>query len=62
MQTPMIDYLHLLLESVGEDAGEVASYIPELANADPDRLAVAVATLDGEVYVAGDADGAFTNQ
>lgn len=62
MQTPMIDYLHLLLESVGEDAGEVASYIPELANADPDRLAVAVATLDGEVYVAGDADVEFTIQ
>ncbi|WP_338891059.1 glutaminase [Rhodococcus sovatensis] len=58
----MIDYLHLLLESVGEDAGEVASYIPELANADPDRLAVAVATLDGEVYVAGDADTEFTIQ
>lgn len=62
MQTPMIDYLHLLLESCGEDAGEVASYIPELAQADPDRLAIAVATLDGEVYVAGDADVEFTIQ
>ncbi|KQR40574.1 glutaminase [Microbacterium sp. Leaf159] len=62
MQTPMIDYLTLLLESCGEDAGEVASYIPELAQADPDRLAIAVATLDGEVYVAGDADVEFTIQ
>ncbi|MFJ4998965.1 glutaminase [Microbacterium sp. NPDC088619] len=58
----MIDYLDVLLESCGEDAGEVASYIPELAHADPDRLAIAVATLDGEVYVAGDADVEFTIQ
>lgn len=62
MHTPMIDYLHLLLESVGEDAGEVASYIPELELADPDRLGIAVATLDGEMYVAGDADVEFTIQ
>ncbi|MCP1428278.1 glutaminase [Microbacterium foliorum] len=62
MQTPMIDYLQLLLDSCGADAGEVASYIPELADADPDRLAIAVATLDGEVYVAGDADVEFTIQ
>lgn len=62
MQTPMVDYLHLLLDSCGEDAGEVASYIPELAHADPDRLAIAIATLDGEVYVAGDADVEFTIQ
>lgn len=58
----MIDYLHQLVESVGEDGGEVASYIPELAQADPDRLAIAIATLDGEVYVAGNADDEFTIQ
>lgn len=62
MQTPMVDYVQFLLESVGEDGGEVASYIPELAHADPDRLAIAIATLDGEVYVAGDADVEFTIQ
>jgi glutaminase len=62
MQTPMMDYLELLMESVGADAGEVASYIPELANADPDRLAVAMATLDGEVYAAGETDAEFTIQ
>ncbi len=62
MQTPMRDYLSLLLETCGEDGGEVASYIPELAHADPDRLAIAVATLDGEVYTAGDADVEFTIQ
>lgn len=62
MQTPMIDYLNVLMESCGTDAGEVASYIPELAQADPDQLAIAVATLDGEVYGAGDADVEFTIQ
>ncbi|PQZ53535.1 glutaminase [Microbacterium sp. MYb54] len=62
MQTPMIDYLHFLLDSVGTDAGAVASYIPELAHADPDKLAVAVASPDGVVYVAGDADAEFTIQ
>lgn len=58
----MVDYIHDLLESVGEDGGEVAAYIPELANANPDRLAIAIATLDGEVYLAGDAADEFTIQ
>lgn len=62
MQTPMVDYLQALLDTVGEDAGEVASYIPELARADPDRLGIAIATLDGEVYVAGDCDVEFSIQ
>ena len=62
MQTPMTDYLDLLIDSCGEDAGEVAGYIPELAQANPDRLAVAIATLDGEIYAAGDADVEFTIQ
>ncbi|MBP2436588.1 glutaminase [Microbacterium amylolyticum] len=43
MQTPMVDYVQYLLDSLGEDGGEVAAYIPELANANPDRLAIAIA-------------------
>lgn len=62
MEIPLNEYLQTLLDSVGDDAGEVASYIPELAHANPDRLAIAVATLDGEVYTAGDADVEFTIQ
>lgn len=34
--------------------GEVASYIPELAKVDPELLAVAVCTVDGEVASVGD--------
>ncbi len=36
------------------DDGEVASYIPELAKADPATCGIALATLDGQVYSAGD--------
>jgi len=36
------------------DAGEVATYIPELAKADPSTFGLGLATLDGQVYVAGD--------
>lgn len=42
--------------------GEVASYIPELATADPDRLGIAIATADGFIYEAGDSRAAFTIQ
>jgi glutaminase len=43
-------------------AGRLADYIPELARVDPRRFGLAVATLDGEVRVAGDADTAFSIQ
>ena len=36
------------------DGGEVATYIPELAKADPSVCGLAVATLDGHLYTAGD--------
>ncbi len=41
-------------EVQGLDGGEVATYIPELAKADPSVCGLAVATLDGHVYTAGD--------
>lgn len=62
MEIPLNEYLQTLLDTVGDDDGDVASYIPELAHADPNRLAIAVATLDGDVYAAGDADVEFTIQ
>jgi glutaminase len=42
--------------------GEVATYIPSLADADPDQLGVAVADLDGNEHHAGDAEVAFPIQ
>jgi glutaminase len=42
--------------------GRVATYIPELAKADPDWFGIAFATIDGRVYEAGDTRRTFTIQ
>jgi glutaminase len=42
--------------------GEVASYIPELATADPDWFGICVASTDGHVYEVGDSRRSFTIQ
>ncbi|MEM1274459.1 MAG: glutaminase [Pseudomonadota bacterium] len=44
------------------DRGTVASYIPELANIDPEQFALAVALPDGTLIAAGDADTPFSIQ
>jgi len=62
MRSPIPDYLLEVLDACGADAGAVADYIPELAAADPDRFGICVATVDGAVYAAGDADVEFTIQ
>lgn len=64
MRTPVPDYLDDVLRecSAGGAEGEVASYIPELAEADPALFALALCTIDGTVYAAGDAEHRFTIQ
>src|SRR6201995_3259088 len=47
---------------LAETGGEVASYIPELSKADPDRFGISLATLDGHVYEVGDTRAPFTIQ
>lgn len=42
--------------------GKVATYIPELAKANPDDLGVCLVTLDGQEYFAGDYNKKFTMQ
>jgi glutaminase len=42
--------------------GDVATYIPELAKADPDTFGICVATIDGHVYEVGDSRHRFTIQ
>ncbi len=44
------------------DEGQVADYIPELATADPDLYGVALASVHGRVYTAGDCSAPFTIQ
>lgn len=63
MRSMILDYLNEVLEEVGPDtSGKLAGYIPELAAADPDRVGAVFATIDGEVYGAGDVDTEFTIQ
>lgn len=63
MRSMIPDYLAEALADVTPDtSGAPAGYIPELAAADPERLGAAFATVDGEVYGAGDVDVEFTIQ
>ena len=45
-----------------EKSGKNASYIPELAKANPNHFAISIATIDGEVFSVGDADVPFSLQ
>jgi glutaminase len=49
-----------VLPRIGE--GEVADYIPELAKVDLNKLGIAVATVDGDLVKAGDAEEPFSIQ
>ncbi|MCU0833052.1 MAG: glutaminase A [Chromatiaceae bacterium] len=60
---PVQRYLEQLhSELAGMTGGEVASYIPELTRADPAWLGIAMVTVDGHVYQAGDSRQTFTIQ
>jgi glutaminase len=67
MQQPPVDY-QALVDAVLLDAdsyrghGDVSNYLPALAQVDPRKLGIALALGDGSVYVAGDADEAFSLQ
>ena len=52
--------LHADLTGLGQ--GSVATYIPELAKADPDRFGICLVTMDGVAYGAGDTEPLFTIQ
>jgi glutaminase len=55
-----LDRLHKTYSACHE--GNVATYIPELAKANPDHFGVAVVGIDGEVYEAGETSVEFTIQ
>lgn len=44
------------------DDGAVATHIPELGKANGGHFGIAVATVDGDVFTAGDWDSEFTIQ
>lgn len=63
MQSPIPDYLEDILESAREERhGEIPTYIPQLAENDPEWLGAAVCTTSGNIYSTGDDDVEFTIQ
>jgi len=56
----LLDALHARYAGFRE--GEVATYIPELAKADPELFGICLATADGFVYEVGDSRHGFTVQ
>lgn len=61
--SPISSYLaELHARHAGLRDGTVATYIPELAKADPEWFGICVATTDGQVYEIGDARQPFTIQ
>ncbi|KAM3102677.1 glutaminase [Phormidesmis sp. 146-12] len=55
-----LETLYLKYKLLNE--GKLASYIPELAKADPDWFSICVVTVDGRIFEVGDADHLFTIQ
>ncbi|MGO1524028.1 MAG: glutaminase A [Nesterenkonia sp.] len=62
MRNPIQDYLESLADHGHYAVGKVASYIPELAAADPDRFALCIATVDGHLYTVGDGQFPYSIQ
>jgi glutaminase len=61
--SPVLDYLQdLHREYAGITEGNVATYIPELAKADPNWFGICLVTTSGAVYEIGDARQPFTIQ
>ena len=61
--SPLQSYLAVVLNELrGADAGEVATYIPELSRANPEWFSICVCTADGYVYEVGDSRVEFTIQ
>jgi len=61
--SPVLEYLEGLLDEYQTlDDGHVATYIPELGQADPSRFGICLVTVDGHRYAVGDTDVEFTIQ
>jgi len=61
--SPVLDYLEYLhREFAGITDGKVATYIPELAKANPNWFGISLVTATGQVYEAGDSRLPFTIQ
>lgn len=57
----IIEGIYLDLESI-DDTGEIANYIPELANVDPNNFGVNITTINKESFGVGDFEKKFSIQ
>ncbi|WP_038167315.1 glutaminase A, partial [Verrucomicrobium sp. BvORR106] len=63
VSSPILDYLKTLHDKYATlDEGAVATYIPELAKADPSLFGICLVTADGQIYEVGDSQHHFTIQ
>ncbi len=63
MKSPLQDRLDALREELyGVREGTIAGYAESLAGLDPDQFGIALTTLDGTTYAAGDTDVPFAIQ
>ena len=61
--SPIQRYLEdLHARHAAQREGQLATYIPELARANPDHFGICLATSDGHVYEVGDTRTPFTIQ
>ena len=61
--SPVLDYLEQLhREFASVNEGHVATYIPELAKADPNWFGICLVTATGHIYEVGDSRQPFTIQ
>ncbi len=61
--SPILNYLEALHRELATNRdGALATYIPELARADPDWFGICVVTAAGNVYEVGDSEVPFTIQ
>jgi len=63
LTSPIQDYLvQLYAKCAPETSGAVATYIPELAKADPDWFGICLVTASGSIYEVGNTSQEFTIQ
>jgi glutaminase len=63
LSSPIGDYLSAIYDRLLDNKnGAVADYIPELFKAPANGFGISIATIDGAIYSAGDADTHFTIQ
>ena len=67
LSIPDFTYFAKNLDNMFDEAkkvtsGKLASYIPPLANVDPDQFGVAIVTTDGQIYQKGDSEVDFSIQ